>query len=67
MNTSTIMNTQQLAMAKRKLDIDRRQLEIKKKLLLTELERSKVVAVNVENYELAISIRDKISEMKLKL
>jgi protein-arginine kinase activator protein McsA len=61
------MNTQQLAMAKRKLDIDRRQLEIKKKLLLTELERSKVVAVNVENYELAISIRDKISEMKLKL
>ena len=67
MNTSTIMNTQQLAMAKYKLDIDRRQLEIKKKLLLTELERSKVVAVNVENYELAISIRDKISEMKLKL
>ena len=67
MNTSTIMNTQQLAMAKCKLDIERRQLEIKKKLLLTELERSKVVAVNVENYELAISIRDKISEMKLKL
>ena len=37
--------------------------EENKKLLLAELERNKVAAVTAENYELAISIRDKIDEI----
>jgi len=50
------MNTQQLDIAKRQLDIDRRQLEI-------EIQEADIAAVTAENYELAISIRDKIYEI----